>query len=99
MRRGFLATSAFYAAIDRTDAFHHQAFELFVRSENEGWLLITTNYVMQEAWSLIQRRLGWNGADEFLNILLPKCEINFIDRDLFERGAKRCRDERLRLLS
>jgi predicted nucleic acid-binding protein len=99
MRRVFVDTSGFYAAIDETDPFHQQAFALFAKAEAEKWSLVTTNYIVHECWALIQRRLGWDGVEEFLTVLLPRCEVHFIGAEEYDRAAESCRQKRLRLLS
>lgn len=60
-------TSGFYACLDQTDLFHPRAVAAFERAEKENWTLLTTNYVVHEAWALIQRRLGWEAVETFLN--------------------------------
>lgn len=99
MRTVFADTSGFYAALCRTDPFHVQATELFRRAETEGWRVVTTNYVVHETWALVQSRLGWPAIEEFLEVLLPGCEIVFVGQELHEQGVARCRRERLRHLS
>ena len=51
MKTVFVDTSGFYACLDRTDPFHPQALAAFERAEQEGWTLITTNYVTHETQS------------------------------------------------
>ncbi|MEN9812745.1 MAG: hypothetical protein RL479_1431 [Verrucomicrobiota bacterium] len=48
MKDVFVDTSAFYAALDASDAFHRRAASLVRQAETEGWRLITTNYVVQD---------------------------------------------------
>jgi len=99
MRRVFVDTSGFYAAIDETDPFHRPSFDLFARAEAEKWSLLTTNYVVHECWALIQRRLGWEGVEEFLTVLLARCELHFVGAEDHDRAADSCRQKRSRLLS
>jgi len=99
MRPVFADTSGFYAALDDRDAFHAEARRLFERAEMERWRVVTTNYVVHETWALIQSRLGWNSVEEWLDILLPLCEVEFVDQALHEAGAARCQRDRLRELS
>lgn len=99
MTRVFVDTSAFYALLDATDPYHPNALEAFRRAAADGWKLETTNYVLHEAWALIQNRLGWPAVDAFLNRLLPLCKIIYVDADLHARGAARCRQARSRYLS
>ena len=99
MKTVFVDTSGFYAALDRTDPFHAEAARGFRQAKAEGWRLMTTNYVVHEAWALIQNRLGWDSVDAFLDGLLPLCELTWVDDSLHEAAAARCRRDHLRLLS
>jgi predicted nucleic acid-binding protein len=99
MKTVFVDTSGFYACLDRTDPFHPAALAAFERAEKEGWTLITTNYVTHETWALVQRRLGWNAVETFLNDLLPRCTLQWVDETLHRLGAARCQQARERRFS
>lgn len=99
MKKVFADTSGFYAAVDETDPFYVAARQLFEGAEKEHWRLITTNYVVHETWALVQSRLGWEAVEEWLDIFLPLCEIEFVTKELHDVAAARCRRERLRELS
>ncbi len=99
MKTVFVDTSGFYACLDGTDPFHPQALATFERAEKERWQLITTNYVVHETWALVQRRLGWDAVETFLNDLLPRCSMEFVDATLHEAAARRCRQVRERRFS
>ena len=79
---------------DQTDSFHPRALAAFERAEKEGWTLLTTNYVVHETWALIQRRLGWDAVETFLNDLLPRCTVIWVDENLYHASATRCRRTR-----
>lgn len=99
MKTVFVDTSGFYGALDAEDAFHRKARELFLRSEAQGWRLVTSNYVVQESWALIQARLGWNALEAWQRTLLARCEIIWVDEELHRLGAARCRQAGERRLS
>src|SRR5947207_14968685 len=99
MRTVFVDTSGFYGCLDRTDSFHPSAVDAFERAEKEGWTLLTTNYVAHETWALVQRRLGWEAVETFLDDLLPRCEMVWVDENLHRAGAQRCRRTRERRFS
>ncbi|MCI0534512.1 MAG: PIN domain-containing protein [Verrucomicrobiales bacterium] len=99
MKTVFVDTSGFYALLDGTDPFHPTAKSLFQRAEREQWLLVTTNYVVHETWALVQHRLGWDALDDFLDVMLPLCRVEFADEALHASGVQRCRQARLRNLS
>jgi predicted nucleic acid-binding protein len=99
MKSVFVDTSGFYACLDQTDLFHSRALAAFERAEKENWTLLTTNYVVHETWALIQRRLGWQAVEAFLNDLLPRCTVIFVDEELYQAAAARCRQIRERRFS
>ena len=90
MKTVFVDTSGFYACLDGSDAFHPQALAAFERAETERWELVTTN-VVHETWALVQRRLGWEAVETFLNDLLPHCKIEWVDESTHHAAATRCR--------
>lgn len=47
---------------------------------------MTTNYVVHETWALVQHRLGWNGLEDSLDVLLPLCRVEFVDDTLHAWG-------------
>ena len=67
MRRVFIDTSGFYAALNRKDAFHSHARRLFSRAQRERWVLFTTNFVLAETHALILARKGREPARRFLH--------------------------------
>src|SRR5438270_6512106 len=95
----FVDTSGFYALLDASDPFHSAARGLFERAEREQWPLLTTNYVVHETWALVQHRLGWEALEDFLDVMLPLCRIDFVDEPLHALGVQRCRQARLRNFS
>jgi predicted nucleic acid-binding protein len=99
MKSVFVDTSGFYACLDQTVSFHTRALAAFERAEKENWTLLTTNYVVHETWALIQRRLGWEAVETFLNDLLPRCSVIFIDEELYQAATARCRQTRERRFS
>ncbi|MFM8810148.1 MAG: type II toxin-antitoxin system VapC family toxin [Chthoniobacterales bacterium] len=99
MKPVFVDTSGFYAFLDGTDPFHAQARELFLRARAERWQLFTSSYVVHESWALIQARLGWAAVEDWLDTLLPMCEIVWVDETLHRLGMARARQARERRLS
>lgn len=85
--------------LDADDPFHAVAKAAFDRAEQEGWQLVTTNHVVHETWALVQHRLGWNAVEDFLDVMLPLCRVEFVDEALHSQSAQRCRQSRLRKLS
>jgi uncharacterized protein len=61
--------------------------------------LITSSYVIDESWAVIQARLGWDAVDVWLDRIVRSCEIVWVTPELHDLGAARCRQVRQRRLS
>ncbi|NBU70606.1 MAG: PIN domain-containing protein [Bacteroidetes bacterium] len=99
MKSVFVDTSGFYALLDKTDRFHREAKHLFLRARDDKWHLITSSMVVHESWALIQARLGWEAVEDWLQAVLPSCEVVWVGERLFELGSARARQARERRLS
>ena len=95
----YVDTSGFYAELDGTDPGHPAAREAFALSLERRAMLVTSNYVVQESWAVIQARLGWNAVDAWLDRIVRRCEVIWVSRELHDLGAARCRQARERRLS
>lgn len=95
----FVDTSGFYAFLDGSDPFHAAARAAFERAIDQRVLLVTTSYVVHESWAIIQGRLGWEAVDGWLDRIVPRCEVIWVDERLHALGAARCRQARERRLS
>jgi predicted nucleic acid-binding protein len=95
----FVDTSGFYAALDASDPNHAEAVTLFREADRGEWHLLSHNYVIQETWALLQARLGWPAVDAWLRLLVPRCEIVWVNEGLHALGAARCRQAKQRRLS
>ncbi|OGQ89622.1 MAG: hypothetical protein A2253_12070 [Deltaproteobacteria bacterium RIFOXYA2_FULL_55_11] len=58
MKMVFVDTGAFYAAINRNDENHREATAIFNSATEDGWRLITSNFVVAETHALILARMG-----------------------------------------
>lgn len=58
----FIDTSAFYALMDRSDAWHQSASRIWPHLLDKGYDLRTSNYVIVETLALLQNRLGFEAA-------------------------------------
>lgn len=99
MKAVFVDTSGFYAELDGTDPSHPLARDAFLRVRHDHWKLVTTNYVLHEAWAVIQVRLGWDAVDAWRDRLIALCEIVWVTPELHRLGEARCRQARDRRLS
>ncbi|MBI2321383.1 MAG: PIN domain-containing protein [Chloroflexi bacterium] len=84
----FVDTSAIYALANRLDLRHALATERFRSLLDSGERLLTHSYVLVEAISLLQRRLGVaaaltaaEGTDAF--------EVAWVDRELHAEALRR----------
>jgi predicted nucleic acid-binding protein len=99
MKPVFADTSGFYAALDASDPNHSAATTLFREAGRGEWHLVCHNYVVQETWALVQARLGCQAVEAWLQVLLPHCEIIWVDESLHALAKARCRQARTRRLS
>ena len=99
MKSVFVDTSGFYAALDASDPNHERATALFREADRGEWQLLSSNYVVQETWALVQARLGWQAVEAWLRLLLPHCSIIWVDEGLHALAAARCRQAKARRLS
>ena len=84
--RVFVDTSAFYAEVCPSDRHHSSAHEALERLEESNGRLATTNYVLLESASLIQRREGFSAAQTFLKETTRTFEIVWVDGPLHEQA-------------
>jgi predicted nucleic acid-binding protein len=55
-------TTAFYALADESDKNHKKALAYYKKIQEESPLLLTTNYILSETYTLIRVRLGHRAA-------------------------------------
>lgn len=58
----FLDTAFFKALVDIRDDFHPQADKMWQRIKQEGTKLITTNFILDETFTLLRVRCGFFAA-------------------------------------
>lgn len=67
--RLLIDSSAYFALLDRDDAYHSQALAIQNRLIVEGWRLFTTSFVLAETHALLLNRLSQYIATRFLRDL------------------------------
>ncbi len=72
-------TSAFYALASATDDMHAQAVAVHDELKQATARLLTTNYVVLESVSLLQRRIGIREAERFGDFVTTQVEVVWID--------------------
>ena len=65
----FLDTAYFKALIDKKDEFHKQAVKKWKSIAQKDVKLITTNFVLDETFTLVKVKCGLNAVIEFRNRL------------------------------
>lgn len=85
--RIFVDTSAFFALLDRDDANHKKAKEVWSKVLNPENVLITTNYILVESFALIQHRLGMDAVMGLQEDILPIINIEWITSGVHRSGV------------
>ncbi|MEK7565841.1 MAG: PIN domain-containing protein [Patescibacteria group bacterium] len=74
----FVDTSFFKGLIDGRDDFHKEAVKIFAGMAKEDIVLITSNYILDETFTLIRKRRGRDKVKElrdFLAKAIPPIKI------------------------
>jgi predicted nucleic acid-binding protein len=77
----FVDTSALYALLDRDDAEHRRAADVFPRLLDEE-RLVTHNYVAVELMALVQRRLQPPAMSACVQQVLPALDMVWVTHDV-----------------
>ena len=78
----FVDTSALIAFLDTDQPRHADVIDAWNRAVGEERLLATSNYVLLEAFALVQRRLGQEAMRALADILVPMLRPLWIDEEL-----------------
>lgn len=79
----FIDTSALYAVLDRDDRFHRPAKEAWTAllAGDDEEPLTTTNYVLVEAFALVQSRLGVAALRVLADDVLPAIRTTWVTNE------------------
>lgn len=69
MQSCFVDTSFFKAYADIKDKFHPQALQIFLKLKQAKAQLITSNYILDETFTVIRSKCGLKVAKDFKSIL------------------------------
>ena len=83
----FVDTSAFYALFVTEDAHHPAAVSCFEQLRFGNMPLVSTNYVLLECASLVQRRQGFEAARMVLAKTAELTDVIWIDQEAHDEGA------------
>jgi len=84
--RVFIDTSALYALLDRDDANNQKAKKVWTHLLGAEHALVTSNYILVEAFALIQNRLGLEAVRGFQEDILPLINIEFVSPEVHRSG-------------
>ena len=84
----FVDTSAILALLIENDPNHASAVQAFYTFHDQDDDLVTTNYVVVETVSLIQRRFGMPIVRTFVDKLLPLLEVEWLDQSLHHSAVQ-----------
>jgi len=85
--RVFVDTSALYSYMDKDDDQHQRVLQAWDEIEQADVLQATTNYVLTEASTVIQGRLGMPAVQDFLLDIVPVLEVEWVDRETHEAAV------------
>ncbi len=82
----FIDTSAIYAVLNAGEENHGAAGRAWAGLSGGNEVLVTTNYVLVETLSLLQRRLGLQVVRDFQAGFVPLLQVTWIDSSLHDRA-------------
>jgi len=74
----FVDTSMFKALVDEKDDFYKQAIQIWQRLKTQKTQLVTSNYMLDETFTLLRNRRGRIVVDKFRKSFLKVNEIKII---------------------
>lgn len=84
----FVDTSAIFALLDKRDKNHEQAARMWEQGLTEETSLVSTNYVLLETITLLQRRLGSKAVRDVAERVVPLLEVEWIDPTMHELALR-----------
>lgn len=82
----FVDSSGLLAILDRADQQHLRARATWARLVEAGGVLMTTNYVLVESFSLLQARLGLDAAGALETEIVPRLDVVWVEPGLHRAG-------------
>lgn len=74
----FVDSSMFFALVDEKDRFHQKAIQIWQTLKKQKVQLITSNYMLDEAFTLIRSRRGIKVVDDFRKSLTDIYDIKIV---------------------
>ena len=85
----FADTSALYALLVRTEEGHAAVATAFSRLLQSRRSIVTSNYVVLETATLLQRRIGLSAVRDFDERIVPLLAVRWITEPLHRRALDR----------
>lgn len=95
----FVDTSAFYAALVSDDSYHEKAKKILTSLQEKESTLLTSNYVLLECASILQKRQSVSTAKSFFAEALKNLEVVWIDEPLQKHATSLWHNSKDRHLS
>ena len=84
--RIYVDTSAIYALLDRADRYHAPAREIWPSLLETDVALVTSNYTVSEAVTVLQYRIGFDAAKLWCRDVLGVMDVCWVDQDLHDKA-------------
>ena len=95
----FVDTSVFLAILNQDDPNNHAASEQLADLVESGEELFCTNYILVEAYALLQSRLGMDAIRDFQKTILPSIKIIWLGEEEHTRIVEKFISDNRRSLS
>jgi uncharacterized protein len=88
MRRLFVDTAGWMAMADSKDPVHQHSLQYRDESLEQGAILFTSNYILDETLTLIRMRLGIDPAEKWWGMVSesPRCNVEWITPERAEKA-------------
>jgi predicted nucleic acid-binding protein len=90
MKRLFIDTAGWMSMADRNDAHHTDSTQVRDNWLEEGGILVTSDYVIDETLTLIRVRLGIDAAEKWWDIVSdsPRLKVEWINSERAEKARR-----------
>jgi predicted nucleic acid-binding protein len=90
MMRLFVDTAGWMAMADAKDPLHLKSVKFRDRSLEQGAILVTSNYVLDETLTLIRMRLGIESAEKWWGMVSEsaRCNVEWVTPERTEKALR-----------
>jgi predicted nucleic acid-binding protein len=83
----FMDTSAIFAVMDADDGNYRKASKIWSQLLETDSQILVSNYVLVEAFALIQHRLGMKAVRLFQEDIMPVLTVEWVDEAVHSSGV------------